>query len=52
MIEALEFCRAVAEGRPYRPGFEDALAVAEVLDAMIRSFDSERWERVESLKAE
>lgn len=52
VIEALEFCRAVAEGRPFQPGFEDALAVAEVLDAMIRSFESERWEKVESLKGE
>ena len=49
VIEALEFCRAVAENRPYAPGFGDALAVAEVLDAMIRSFDSGRWEDVESL---
>ena len=29
VIEALEFCRAVAEGRPFAPGFGDALAVAE-----------------------
>ena len=50
VIEALEFCQAVAEGRPYEPGFGDALAVAEVLDAMIRSFESERWEPVNSLR--
>ncbi len=50
VIEALEFCRAVAEGRPFAPGFGDALAVAEVLDAMIRSFDSGRWEDVQSLQ--
>ncbi len=50
VIEALEFCRAVAEGSPFQPGFGDALAVAEVLDAMIRSFDSERWEEVRPLE--
>ena len=50
VIEALEFCRAVAESRPFEPGFGDALAVAEVLDAMIRSFESESWEDVHSLR--
>jgi predicted dehydrogenase len=50
VIEALEFCRAVADRRPFRPGFADALAVAEVLDAMIRSFRSERWEEVQTLR--
>lgn len=45
-IEAVEFCTAVAEGRPYEPGFGAAVAVAEVLDAMIRSFDSGAWEPV------
>lgn len=50
VIEALEFCTAVAEGRPHEPGFGDALAVAEVLDAMIRSFESEQWEEVRSLR--
>lgn len=49
VIEALEFCRAVAGGRDFAPGFGDARAVAEVLDAMIRSFDSGRWEDVEAL---
>ena len=49
-IEALEFCRAVAEDRPYEPGFGDALAVAEVLDTMIRSFESGTWEDVGSLR--
>ncbi len=42
-IEALEFCRAVAEQRTYEPGFEAALRVAEVLAAMIESFESETW---------
>ena len=46
VIEALEFCSAVADGRPFEPGFGAALAVAKVLDAMIRSFDSGTWEDV------
>jgi predicted dehydrogenase len=50
VIEALEFCTAVAEGRPFEPGFGEALAVAEVLDAMIRSFESDGWEEVRSLR--
>ena len=49
-IEALEFCRAVAEDRPYEPGFGDALAVAEVLATMIRSFETGTWEDVGSLR--
>ncbi len=52
IIEALEFCRAVAEERPYEPGFEAALANASVSAAMIRSWESERWEDVVSLRIE
>lgn len=51
IIEALEFLTAVKEGRPFHPGFDDALAVAEVLDAMVRSWSSERWEPVQPLAA-
>ncbi len=45
-IEALEFLRAVVEDRPFHPGFDDALAVAEVQDAIIRSWTSGAWEPV------
>lgn len=48
-IEAYEFCRAVAGEQAFSPSFEDALAVAEVLDAMIRSFESGAWEDVNEL---
>lgn len=48
-IEAFEFCRAVAGGRGFTPSFDDALRVAEVLDAMIRSFESGSWEDVSEL---
>ena len=49
-IEALEFITAVAEGRPNKPDFGDALAAASVAAAMVRSWESERWEDVVSLR--
>jgi predicted dehydrogenase len=45
-IEDYEFCSAVAEGRPYEPGFEQALAWASVQDALLRSVRSGGWEQV------
>lgn len=52
VIEALEFCKSVASGVQGFPGFEDALHVAEVSATMVKSFESERWETVESLRIE
>ena len=49
-IEALEFLKSVNAGRPHSPGFGDALANASVAAAMIRSWASERWEDVVSLR--
>ena len=49
-IEALEYLKAVSEGRPNRPDFGDALAVASVADAMTRSWESEKWENVVNLR--
>lgn len=49
IIEALEYLKAVAAGTQHHPGFADALAVAGVLDAMTRSWDSEQWEAVADL---
>ncbi|MDJ0925636.1 MAG: Gfo/Idh/MocA family oxidoreductase [Acidimicrobiia bacterium] len=49
-IEALEFITAVAEGRPNRPDFGDALAEASVAAAMVRSWESGKWEDVVSLR--
>jgi predicted dehydrogenase len=49
VIESLEFLKAVASGTQHHPGFSDALAVASVLDAMTRSWRSERWEPVVDL---
>ena len=50
LIEALEFLKSVVAGRQHRPGFGDALANASVAAAMARSWSSERWEHVTSLK--
>jgi predicted dehydrogenase len=50
LIEALEFLKSVVAGRQHRPGFSDALANASVAAAMARSWSSERWEDVTSLK--
>jgi predicted dehydrogenase len=51
-IEAYEFLKSVASGQQGQPGFSEALAVANVQTAMQRSWESERWEKVESLKIE
>lgn len=46
IIEAYNFLNAVATGQQGEPGFAEALAVANVQQAIIRSWASERWERV------
>jgi predicted dehydrogenase len=51
-IEDYEFCRSVAERRPHRPGFEDALAAVSVQEALLESERSKRWEQVVSLREE
>ena len=50
LIEALEFLRSVEAGRQHHPGFSEALANASVAAAMVRSWSSERWEDVTSLR--
>jgi predicted dehydrogenase len=47
-IEDYEFCTAIAEGRAFEPGFEQALAWAAVQDALLRSARSGGWEEVRS----
>jgi predicted dehydrogenase len=49
VIEDHEFCRAVAEGRSYEPGFDQALAFAAVQAALLRSVQSGAWEDVVEL---
>jgi len=50
IFEAYEFLDSVAAGRPHHPGFAAALANASVAAAMIRSWKSDKWETVESLR--
>lgn len=45
-IEDHEFCSAVSEGRAFTPSLVDALAAAEVQDALLRSARSGHWEDV------
>jgi predicted dehydrogenase len=51
-IEDHEFCTALAEGRPFEPGFEQALEWAAVQDALLRSARTGTWEDVVPLAAE
>ena len=50
VIEAYEFLKSVAEGQQGTPGFSEALAVANVQTAVERSWETERWETVESIR--
>ena len=50
LIEAFEFLSSVVAGRQHSPGFDEALANASVAAAMARSWSSERWEDVVSLR--
>jgi len=49
-IEDAAFCEAVAESRPFSPGFDEALAWVSVQAALLRSAASGRWEDVVSLR--
>jgi predicted dehydrogenase len=48
-IEDAAFCAALAERRPFSPGFDEALAWVSVQAALLRSAESGRWEDVVSL---
>jgi predicted dehydrogenase len=48
-IEAYQFLKGVADGKQGEVGFGQALAVAEVQDAIQRSWKSGTWEDVKSL---
>jgi predicted dehydrogenase len=50
VIEDFEFCRAVAEGRPFAPGFTEALDWVSVQAALLRSVETGRWEDVVTLR--
>ena len=49
-IEDYEFCSAVAERRPFHPGFGEALEWVGVQAALLRSVRSGQWEDVVSLR--
>lgn len=48
VIEAYHFMQSIARGKQGEPGFEQALAVALVQQAIKRSWTSESWEDVET----
>jgi predicted dehydrogenase len=47
VIEAYNFLHSVVTGQQGEPGFAEAMAVANVQQAIIRSWESERWEAIE-----
>jgi predicted dehydrogenase len=51
-IEDHEFLQSVAAGRQHTPGFTEAVAYVSVQDAVLRSWESGRWEDVVSLRQE
>ena len=50
VIEAYNFLRTVSEKKQLEPGFSAALKVAEVHNAIIRSWDSKQWEEVKLIR--
>jgi predicted dehydrogenase len=49
-IEDYEFCRAIAQERPFAPGFGEAVEWVSVQAALLRSAESGAWEDVVSLR--
>ncbi len=49
IIEAYQFLKAIAENRQAEPGFREARQVAEVLAAIERSWQTQRWEEVRAI---
>src|SRR2546425_4838719 len=47
VIEAYNFLHSVVTGKQGEPGFAEAEAVANVQQAIMRFWESERWEAVE-----
>ncbi len=43
IIEAYDLCKAIVEGTPASPNFEDGYRISLVADAIIESSDSSRW---------
>jgi predicted dehydrogenase len=49
-IEDYELLRAIAENRPFHPGFAEALEYVSVQAALLRSWRSRAWETVHSVR--
>ncbi|MGZ0228892.1 MAG: Gfo/Idh/MocA family protein [Acidimicrobiales bacterium] len=49
VIEDYEFLSSVAAGRQHVPGFAEAIDYVSVQSALLKSWDSERWEPVKRL---
>ncbi len=49
VIEDMNFLEAVVSGQQHEPGFTEALAYVSVQSALIKSWKSGSWERVESV---
>ena len=50
VIECLHFLNAAATGEQHEPGFAEALNYVSVQDAMVRSWESQAWEKVGSVR--
>ncbi len=50
VIECLGFLNAVAQEKPFNPGFEQAIDYVSVQAAMVRSWESNAWEKVSSVR--
>lgn len=51
-IEAYQFLQSIVDGQQAAPSFADALALANVQQAIVRSWESNTWEPVISLRRE
>ncbi len=51
-IEAYNFLQSIVDGKQRSPSFADALRLAEVQTAMIRSWESGGWEAIPALRKE
>lgn len=50
-LEAFRFLESIDANRPHAPGLEEALRVAEVQDAIVRSWETGQWASVAPLTA-
>ena len=49
IIEAYQFLRSVVENKAYEPNLKQAYQYAQVLEAMMRSWESNTWEDVKAI---